>query len=311
VVKLTSFEEDTYSMIFFAMKHPVRRKILRILNEKRSTYTELLNNLGVGTGFLNYHLENMSELISKDSDGRYFLSSFGEVALSLLSGVESPVTNKPRAVTILGKKINPTLISVAIITAVILLNAYLVYGYQNISREKANTLGETLIQSRGLLLKSINIINSTIEDRRIDIDKQDTLRRDLLLLSQNYKLIMSLDPNNREYWSQVKESTDSLIELFEDLDSNILARIIVGEIKDINLINTSYAQNLYLENIRDNLMEIERHVIPDNIVVGNNPRVEIIDSEIIKAVDASRKMLLNIDLTRSAFNLGRKFYSPQ
>lgn len=305
------FEEDTYSRIFIALKHPVRRKILRMLNEKRCTYTEILNNLGVGTGFLNYHLENMSELISKDNDGRYFVSSFGEAALSLLSGVESPVTIKPRAVTILGKKINPTLISLVIITAVILLNAYLVYGYQNISREKANTFGEILIQSRGLLLESINILNSTIEESRIDIVLQDTLRKDLLLLSQNYKLIMSLDYNHREYWSQVKESTDSLIELFEDLDDNIRARIIVGEIKDINLINTGYTHNLYFGKIRDNLMEIERHGFPNNIVVGNNPRFEIIDSEIIKAVDASIKMRSNIDLTRSAFNLGRKFYSPK
>lgn len=308
---MTGFEEDTYSRIFSVLKHPVRRKILRILSEKRLTYTEILNNLGVETGFLNYHLENMSELISKDNDGRYFVSSFGEAALSLLSGVESPVINKPKSVAIFGKRINPTLISLVIITAVILLNAYLVYGYQNISREKANTFGETLIQSRGLLMESINILNSTIEEGRVDIVLQDTLRKDLLLLSQNYKLIMSLDSNHREYWSQIKESTDSLIELFEDLGENIRAYIIVGEIKNINLINTSYAQNLYFGKIRDNLMEIERHAFPDNIVVGNNPHFGIIDSEIIKAVDASIKMRSNIDLTRSAFNLGSRFYLPK
>ena len=41
------FEEDLYTEIFSALKHPIRRRILRSLEPIRRTYTELLNDLGV------------------------------------------------------------------------------------------------------------------------------------------------------------------------------------------------------------------------------------------------------------------------
>ena len=65
-----TYEEDTYSKIFTAMKHPVRRKIIGILNETPATYTELLNRLEVETGFLNYHLSFLDGLITKKNDAK-------------------------------------------------------------------------------------------------------------------------------------------------------------------------------------------------------------------------------------------------
>ena len=39
------FEEDTYTAIFSALKHPIRGKILRMLQVEPAIYTEMMNAL--------------------------------------------------------------------------------------------------------------------------------------------------------------------------------------------------------------------------------------------------------------------------
>ncbi|MCW4036628.1 MAG: winged helix-turn-helix domain-containing protein [Candidatus Bathyarchaeota archaeon] len=88
------FEEDTYTAIFSALKHPIRRKILRMLEMAPATYTEMMNALGIETGLLNYHLESLSALLAKNDEGKYKLSEFGEAALSLTRRVEEPASGR-------------------------------------------------------------------------------------------------------------------------------------------------------------------------------------------------------------------------
>ncbi|MDH5363431.1 MAG: winged helix-turn-helix domain-containing protein, partial [Aigarchaeota archaeon] len=109
------FEEDTYTSIFLALKHPARRKILRMLDEAPATYTQILNRLGVETGFLNYHLESLDGLIAKNKEDKYFLSEFGEAALALTTSVEAPVKRKSRGLRVFGFKIDARYVSAAII----------------------------------------------------------------------------------------------------------------------------------------------------------------------------------------------------
>jgi len=86
----SSFEEDSYSVIFTALKHPVRRHILRMISGEPKTYTDLLKALEVESSYLTYHLDNLKPLVSKTDDGKYVLSSFGQAALNLMTGVEEP-----------------------------------------------------------------------------------------------------------------------------------------------------------------------------------------------------------------------------
>ncbi len=86
-----SEEDDTYSTIFTALKHPIRRKILRRLQSSPTTYTELLNELSIENGLLNYHLESVKELLTKMGDGKYTLNEFGKAGVQLLQRVEEPV----------------------------------------------------------------------------------------------------------------------------------------------------------------------------------------------------------------------------
>ena len=80
--------DETYSVIYAALKHPVRRRILRMLNDGELTYTQMLNKLDIDTGHLNYYLESLGELVAKTSDGKYRLSEFGQAAFNLMTGVE-------------------------------------------------------------------------------------------------------------------------------------------------------------------------------------------------------------------------------
>ena len=103
-------EDDTYSMIFTALKHPIRRNILRRLSISSATYTELLNELGIENGLLTYHLESMRDLVKKREDGLYTLSEFGRAGLGLLQRVEEPRTDT-RALAASNKRVKILLVA--------------------------------------------------------------------------------------------------------------------------------------------------------------------------------------------------------
>ena len=94
---MSGFEEETYSTIFTSLKHPVRRKILRMLSEKPRNFSEMLEALRISSSHLTYHLENLGELVSKTKNGKYNLSKFGEAAVETMSRVEeTPRATQPK-----------------------------------------------------------------------------------------------------------------------------------------------------------------------------------------------------------------------
>jgi predicted transcriptional regulator len=85
---MSDFEEDTYSVIFSSLKHPIRRGILRMLAGGSRSFSELQEAFRIESGHLTYHLESLGHLVVKGEDGRYTLSSFGEAAVSMMHNVE-------------------------------------------------------------------------------------------------------------------------------------------------------------------------------------------------------------------------------
>ena len=81
-------EEETYTLILTSLKHPLRRKILRILSEKPLSYSEILEALEIDSGHLNYHIKNLGEIVTRTKDGKYALSSVGFAAVKLMSKIE-------------------------------------------------------------------------------------------------------------------------------------------------------------------------------------------------------------------------------
>ena len=89
-------KEEIYSTMFSSLKHPARRKILRILADKPLTFSEMLDLLGVSSSNLTYHLESLGELIARDENGMYHLSTFGLASVSTMKIVEEAPEVQPK-----------------------------------------------------------------------------------------------------------------------------------------------------------------------------------------------------------------------
>lgn len=107
--------DETYSLIFKSLKHPIRRRILRMLGEKPLTYSEILEALSIDSGHFSYHLENLGDLTFKDRNGTYHLSSFGNAAVKLMGGVEENVPSTPQ------RRTNPVTFFTKIYSVVLVL----------------------------------------------------------------------------------------------------------------------------------------------------------------------------------------------
>lgn len=80
-------KDQIENIVFQALSHPIRRTILKIIASRTmgAPYTELIMELGLSTGKLNYHLEQLGGLIGKNDQRYYVLTSFGKKALNQLS----------------------------------------------------------------------------------------------------------------------------------------------------------------------------------------------------------------------------------
>lgn len=81
-------EDETYSLIFRSLRHPIRRKILRLLSESPHGFSEMQEVLKIESPHLTYHLESLNNLLSKTEDAKYCLSSFGKAAVDVMSDIE-------------------------------------------------------------------------------------------------------------------------------------------------------------------------------------------------------------------------------
>jgi len=218
-------EEDTYSVIFSALKHPARRKIIRMLSEGPLTYTELQNKLEVETGFLNYYLESLNGLIKKDENSRYRISGLGRSALGLMMQVEEPThKTEPRKIDIFGFKVNAVYLMLALVFMLIASNGYWLLGFQRQSQEKTDAFSENLVHTKALLSKSIDILNATIQENRISFYEWDLLSRYLLQASSRLDFISFLDAGHQSQWLQAASATKSLAQFFNDACDSLRVR---------------------------------------------------------------------------------------
>jgi DNA-binding transcriptional ArsR family regulator len=112
-------DEETYSLIFKSLNHPIRRRILRMLQDNELSFSQILETLSMDSGHLSYHLESLGDLVTRSPDGKYKLSSFGLAAVRLMSGVEEqhrPRVSEPR------NRVSTTFKIFSIVLAVALLS---------------------------------------------------------------------------------------------------------------------------------------------------------------------------------------------
>jgi DNA-binding transcriptional ArsR family regulator len=80
-------KDQIENIVFQALSHPIRRTILKIIASRPAgvPYTELIMELTLSTGKLNYHLEQLGGLIGKNNVHHYVLTPFGKKALNQLN----------------------------------------------------------------------------------------------------------------------------------------------------------------------------------------------------------------------------------
>jgi predicted transcriptional regulator len=171
-------DEEPYSTIFASLKHPIRRRILRMLSKKPMSFSEMLEVLGVSSSFLTYHLENLGELVSKINDNKYRLSSFGEAAIATMTKVEDiPTTafkmSETKASETKPKKVVGRNVAIALGIICILLIAFIAYfsitgisaqnSYNNLQNQ--NKQLQTWLDGNETLLNQTQARNTNLQNQ--------------------------------------------------------------------------------------------------------------------------------------------------
>jgi DNA-binding transcriptional ArsR family regulator len=286
-------EEDTYSIIFSALKHPSRRKIIRILGEGSNTYTMLQNKLGVETGFLNYYLDSLSGLVMKDEEGRYCLSGLGRSALSLISQVEEPEPPKQlKQLAILGLKINFSHLAWFIIALLVTSNTFWAYSVHEQSVVNEQLMAEKLLSVQMLLDQSIGVLNSSIEKSRLYYHEWHQLVDSLNQLSSDFDSMAMLDKSHSKTWNgasiQVRSTAMFILDAlyrYRRNDSQY-REFLLGE-----------GWIVSLSRINEDITRINK-ALNFKVVLGENHDINISDDALTEVYSASLSLRNNIESAR-------------
>jgi len=295
VESMMNFEEDTYSLIFSALKHPSRRKIMRILADGPNTYTDIQNKLEVETGFLNYYLESLDGLIMKNKDGKYCISGLGRSAIGLIRHVEDfvPENKTDYKITVLGFKVKVIYIMLLVIFILTIPNVYWIYAFQREGNEKTNLMGVSILNANMLLNESEEIINTTIVEGRLSFHSWFYLLDYTTKISNQFKTIKNLDADHYNQWSQFELATDKL--------SNFISDVLEKHGRDYPYKNVK-DWTFMLTILREDLLTIDK-VLPSIVILGTDPRIEIIDDFSNEALIAGFKLQQDIDLARRSLSI--------
>lgn len=101
-------ETNEYNVIFAALKHPVRRQILLLLEQKGEvSFTDIQSAVGIGdTGLMSYHLKELAPLVERSERGKYCLSEVGQVSIALFRKVEK---EKQRSSTVVRRELEKSI----------------------------------------------------------------------------------------------------------------------------------------------------------------------------------------------------------
>jgi len=202
---LAGTEEEIYSTMFTSLKHPARRKILRLLAAKPMTFMEMVDTLGVSSSHLTYHLESLGELITKSEGGLYRLSSFGEATVGAMKSVEEvPEIQVKRR---LGLPFRWKMLLAGLLAVVVLLASLTTLAFVNLNQVAGNQ--EALEQENQMLLSW-----------GVGTNKVATLLRDVAQIDINsYKA--SLLSNTLEYRSDIGAAEEVIRYSLTSSTSNI------------------------------------------------------------------------------------------
>jgi len=87
--------DDVEDIIIQALGHPERRNIIEILGVSSGgvSYSEILGEIGLNTGKMNYHLKLLEGVIERDNNRRYRLTPIGRKAFMILNSMTEDLEN--------------------------------------------------------------------------------------------------------------------------------------------------------------------------------------------------------------------------
>ncbi len=200
-----SNEEEIYSIMFKSLKHPVRRRILRMLNDKPMTFMEIVEQLDVSSSHLTYHLESLGELLAKTELGQYRLSSFGKATVHAMKGVQEAPELERRRPKKLARKWKAAF--AALMVVVLLLSSFGVYQYSEMVQMVEE---QRRIEAENQQLLSWGIGAGKVADFVRDVVQLDTNQYKITLLS-----------NTLEYRGDFEVAEEVLRYSFESSQSNL------------------------------------------------------------------------------------------
>lgn len=173
---MANSQDDPYSDIFASLKHPIRRKILRILSTGPQNFSDMQKTFGIESSHLTYHLDGLGELLLKTKDGKYALSSLGDAAVSMMNHVEEPPKH-PLRLRFPSKKWK--LFVAALVVGLILLSSSLLFEYQSLRQlsNQYSSLKEEHELMLDVLRQALGLENSSLTQR---YDVNDTVATSLV-----------------------------------------------------------------------------------------------------------------------------------
>jgi predicted transcriptional regulator len=288
---MSNSEEEIYSIMFNSLKHPIRRKILRMLSEEPTSFSQMLEEFGVSNSRLNYHLESLGELLSKTTDGKYKLSKFGEASLDTMKIVEETpvVRSKKRPFTPLSWKATISILLIVIIAlAGVSVFQYSFFSQLSSDYDLLDSKYQQLLSWSADTDKAISFIQDVVQ---IDLSEYQ-----IALLSNTVEYRLDLGDVIEEILRYSLSNSEDKIEVVLRFRDQQLSRYqiylfegspIYSEPQSYNLVVAtknlleryrSYRDVSYLEQM-SNLLSLVDETANIEIVAGGNMKLKIITSE--------------------------------
>jgi hypothetical protein len=238
----------------------------------------------------------MGNLISKNEGGQYHLTSFGKAALALISNVE--MSEKISSdLTILNRKIKWKYVALFFISILVTSNVIVLYNSNQMNNKESALILNISVQNINLTNKVIGILNTTINDGRIDFLTQRNLVEYTGTLSSNYEnLIQLVEPNN-EKLSQAKMAMDDLNSFMNDWNNVYMTYLIIRN--NYNYSNITSIQIGSLKVINDDLIRINKLVL-----LNANDAHQLDQDALLRVYNLSQKLQIDVESARSAFYTG-------
>ena len=290
--------EERYSAMFSSLKHPARRKILKMLSKRSMTFSEMLEKLEILGSHLTYHLETLGEFVVKMEDGKYKLSSFGQSSVSMMERIEEVPAIQTKKFSSLPLRWK-SLFTVLIISIVLLANfSYIQYGsFNQLSSDYELLLADyERVKSQNQQL----LLNSTTDKSVIflrDIVQIDLSKYEVTLNSRTVEDRPDLGNMIEEIFKYSLVSSDSKIDMVIRFRNNHFSSYQLSILEGF----PPYAPKYVQSELKD-ILEVTKGLIERYKSVTDDPYLEDISRLLASANETDNELTLDNAKLRITIN---------